>query len=116
MKIIIERLWPELQPYKLRILIILVLGAIVSGLKAVSPELLRQLEAAWRADDHTKAIQIPIAIAVLWTLSGIARYYHLFWMKFTSDQIAVKLRRDLMNKYLSLNLGFFHRFMRGSGG
>ncbi|MCC7403669.1 MAG: ABC transporter ATP-binding protein [Bdellovibrionales bacterium] len=116
MKIIFRYMWPELRPYRLRVLVILLLGALVSALKAVSPELLRQLEAAWRENDHSRATLIPIVIALLWGLSGIARYYHLFWMKFTSDQIAVKLRRDLMNKYLSLNLGFFHKFMRGSGG
>ena len=116
MNVLFKRLWPELIPYKWRLIGILLLGAIVSGLKAISPELLRQLEAAWKEGDHDMAIKIPIFIAVAWSLSGVARYYHLFWMKFTSDQIAVKLRRDLMNKYLSLNLGFFHDFVSGSGG
>lgn len=116
MKILWRRLWPELAHYKARIVGVLFLGAIVSGLKASSPELLRQLERAWSNGDHTRAIQIPILVVLVWSLGGVARYYHLFWMKFTSDQIAVKLRRDLMNKYLSLNLGFFHNFLRGSGG
>lgn len=116
MKILYESLWPELKIYKWRITIVLLLGAIVSGLKAASPELLRQLEGAWRAGDHQRAILIPITIAGVWCLSGIARYFHLFWMKFTSDQVAVKLRRDLMNKYLRLNIGFFHNFLSGSGG
>lgn len=116
MKVIYERLWPELAAYKKRVFVIVLLGAVVSGLKAASPELLRQLESAWREDDHRRAIQIPILIALVWSLSGVARYYHLFWMKFTSEQVAVKLRRDLMDKYLSLNIGFFQSFLRGSGG
>ena len=116
MKIIYQRLWPELMPYKWRLVGVLILGTIVSGLKAASPELFRQLEGAWRESDKDLAILLPILIAVTWSASGIARYYHLYWTKFIADQVAMKLRRSLMNKYLNLNLEFFHNFVRGSGG
>lgn len=117
MKVVFQRLVPELKPYKSTIIIIVILGAVVSALKGVTPVLIQQLvDVAWGEKDKTLAFQIPLAIAALWILSGIARYFHMFWMRFTGDRIAVKLRRDLMNKYLSLNLSFFQQFMRGQGG
>jgi ATP-binding cassette, subfamily B, bacterial MsbA len=40
----------------------------------------------------------------------------MYWMLYISEIVAVNLRRKLMNKYLTLNLGFFQSFVRGSGG
>jgi len=116
MKTIYQRLWPELVVYKWRLIGVLLLGFIISGLKAITPELFRQLEGVWRTGEKNLAIQLPFLIALTWSVGCIARYYHLFWIKFTSDQVTIKLRKALMNKYLNLNLGFFHNFARGSGG
>ncbi len=37
-------------------------------------------------------------------------------MLYISELVAVNLRRKLMNKYLTLNLGFLQNFVSGSGG
>lgn len=116
MKSIFQKMWPELKPYRYILLGVLALGAMVSALKAATPELLRQLPEVWKSGDEAMAIQIPLTIAGLWIVAGVCRYFHLFWMKYTSDVIAVNLRRRLMDKYLSLNLSFFQNFARGSGG
>lgn len=91
-------------------------GIIVSALKAYTPELMGRLPKAWETKDIHTSVMIPISIAGLWIGAAIGRYYHIFWMRFISDQIAVNLRRQLMNKYLTLNLSFFQNFVRGSGG
>lgn len=116
MLLVIKRLWPELKPHKTVLIWVLLLGIITSAMKGVTPELIKMLQEAWEARNWDRAWQIPLAIAVLWTLSSVGRYYHLFWMKFTSEQVAVNLRRQLINKYLALNLSFFHSFVSGSGG
>lgn len=116
MKIVLQKLWPELKPYYGKILFITILGAVISGAKAVTPELLRRLQQAWETGDSVSAYQLPILVAVVWTFAGACRYFHLYWMMYISDLIAVNLRRQLMNKYLNLNLSFFQNFMRGSGG
>lgn len=116
MLLVIKRLWPELKPHKKVLVWVLILGFITSAMKGVTPELIRMLQDSWEAREWNRAWQIPMAIAVLWTLSSIGRFFHLFWMKFTSEQVAVNLRRQLINKYLSLNLTFFHSFVSGSGG
>lgn len=116
MKLIYKMLWPELKLHKKRMFFVLLFGVLISGLKAVTPELLRRLSDAWTSGDQTLSWQIPVAICGTWIVAAALRYYHLYWMLYISELVAVNLRRRLMNKYLTLNLGFFQSFIRGSGG
>lgn len=113
-----KKLWPELKPHRNKLILVLILGAVTSGLKALAPELLNRLVTAWQPEHHdlNAAIYIPISLALIWVLSSIARYFHLYLMKYTADRISVGQRRKLMDKYLSLNLSFFQNFESGSGG
>lgn len=116
MKAIIQTLWPEVKRYKGRLIIATLLGALISGAKAYVPELLKQLGTVWESGDEVKFYQLPILISVMFIVAAVARYFHMYFMIYTSEEVAVNLRRQLMNKYLSLNLSFFQNFMRGSGG
>jgi len=116
MKIIFKSLWPELRVYSRQLILVFTLGIIISALKGVTPELLGRLPTAWEHKDYSEAVRVPIMISAAWIIASACRYYHLFWMVYLSDLVAVNLRRRLMNKYLSLNLGFFQNFLRGSGG
>lgn len=116
MKLIFKTLWPELRVYSKQLVLVFALGIVMSALKGITPELIGRLPGAWEHKDFNEAIRIPLMISASWIVASVARYYHLFWMVYLSDLVAVNLRRKLMNKYLSLNLGFFQSFVRGSGG
>lgn len=116
MSLIARILWPELRPYKGRLLFVVFTGILVSAFKAATPELMRRLMDAWQAKDETLTMQLPLLIAGTWLIAAALRYYHMYWMLYISELVAVNLRRKLMNKYLTLNLGFFQNFVRGSGG
>ncbi len=116
MRVIFKTLWPEIKRYKVRLIIVALLGVVISGAKAMVPELIGQLTDVWSSDDNVKFYQLPILISGLWVVSAVARYFHMYLMIMASEEVAVNLRRQLMNKYLSLNLSFFQNFMRGSGG
>lgn len=117
MKTPFQKFLQELRPYKAKIILVILLGAVVSALKGATPALIQQLvDVAWGEKNQTLAWQIPLVIAAFWILSGIARYFHVFWMRYISFEISVKLRRLLMDKYLRLNLSFFQKFSRGQGG
>lgn len=116
MKIIFQTLWPELRPHYKRLIVVFGVGILVSALKAMTPELLSRLPKAWEAKDMDAAVRVPLMITGLWIVAAAGRYFHIFWMRYISDIVAVNLRRQLMNKYLTLNLSFFHSFVRGSGG
>lgn len=116
MQVIIRTLWPEVKKYKWRLILVASLGILISGAKAYVPELFGQLTDVWTSDDNVKFYQLPILITILWVVAAISRYFHMYLMIYTSEEVAVNLRRQLMNKYLSLNLSFFQSFVRGSGG
>jgi ATP-binding cassette subfamily B protein/subfamily B ATP-binding cassette protein MsbA len=105
-----------MKPHKRQLFFVMLTGILISALKAYTPELVGRLPAVWEAKDYVKSYQIPILITCMWIVAAAARYYHLFWMNYISDIISVNFRRQLMNKYLTLNLGFFQNFLRGSGG
>ncbi|MAV90946.1 MAG: ABC transporter [Bdellovibrionaceae bacterium] len=116
MKAIIQTLWPEFKKYKSRIIVALLLGLVISGAKFYNAPLIKNLEQVWSSNDNIKIYQIPILIAALWVVAAIARYFHMYLMILTAEEVALNLRRQLMHKYLSLNLSFFQNFVRGSGG
>jgi ATP-binding cassette, subfamily B, bacterial MsbA len=116
MKEMFKSLWPELKPHSRRLIVVFAVGMLVSALRALTPELISRLPKAWEAKDYDTTIRVPLMIAGVWIAAAAGRYWHIFWMRYVSDMIAVNLRRQLMDKYLSLNLSFFHNFVRGSGG
>src|SRR5689334_7915234 len=113
---VLKIIWPELKPHRRKLIIVMLLGVMISALKAYTPDLIGRLPKAWEAKDMVAAQRIPLGIAALWMGAAAGRYYHIFWMRFISDMVCVNLRRQLMDKYLTLNLSFFHNFVRGSGG
>lgn len=116
MKMIWQTIWPELKPHGTRLIIVLLVGIAISAVKAFVPDLLGRLPKAWESKDLDAALKIPLIIMGVWIMAAAGRYYHVFWMRYISDMVAVNLRRQLMDKYLTLNLSFFHSFVRGSGG
>lgn len=116
MLLIIRILWPELKPHWRRLVLVAIFGALISGLKALTPDLVGRLPEIWKSGDAHQTYTMPVYVAGAWMLAAVLRYYHLYWMLFISELIAVNLRRQLMNKYLTLNLSFFQNFVSGSGG
>ena len=111
-----KSLIPELKPHVKKLILVAIFGALISGLKALTPELVRRLMDAWSHGDERMTYAIPAAIAGAWLLAAPLRYLHMYWMLWIAELVAVNMRRRLMNKYLTLNLGFFNSFERGSGG
>src|ERR1044072_3767872 len=107
MQLLWKYLWPEMKLHGRKLIIVLLLGVVISGLKAAVPALIGRLPGTWEAKEYTRSYQVPMLIAGLWIAGAVCRYFHLFGMLYTADLIGVNLRRQLMNKYLSLNLGFF---------
>src|ERR1700751_3603168 len=116
MTLILKTLWPELRAHRGRLILIIISGILVSAFKAAIPEMIRQLSNVWHQKNMMLAMELPAGIVVVWIIVSGLRYYHMYWMLYISEIVAVNLRRKLMNKYLALNLGFFQSFVRGSGG
>lgn len=116
MTLIWKMLWPELRPYRGRMAMVILFGVAISALKSVTAPLVDQLAPAWKTGDEHAIVWVPIMITAGWTMAAVLRYFHLNWMLYISELVAVNLRRKLMNKYLSLNLSYHQNLERGSGG
>lgn len=116
MNLIFKMLWPELKVYGKKMILVVLFGILISALKALTPEFVGRLPEAWKTGNVQATYLLPVLIATTWIVASVLRYFHLYWMLYISELVAVNLRRKLMNKYLSLNLGFFQSFQSGSGG
>jgi ATP-binding cassette subfamily B protein/subfamily B ATP-binding cassette protein MsbA len=116
MNLIVKVMWPELRTHGKRLILVLLTGILVSASKAAVPELMGRVFNTWTEHDRDMALKLPLLITAAWMVASALRYYHMYWMLFISEMVAVNLRRRLMNKYLTLNLGFFQSFVSGSGG
>ena len=113
---IFKNIWPDLKIHKTKIIIyIFIFGIILSLSKNANPELLKRLnEDAWGKKNEFLIYAIPAAIFINMVIMNIFRYFHFFQMLFIADQVAISLRKKLINKYLHLNLSFSQSFSRGS--
>lgn len=116
MKEIYSKLLPEIRPYLKQFSLVLTLGILISLAKGAVPKLTEELPNAWANKDQARTFWLPIIVAGIFVFGAVARYFHMFWMKYIADLVAVNLRRRLMEKYLSLNIAFFQGLERGSGG
>ena len=116
MRAIFRSLWPHLLPYRARFLVVVVFGVCISSFKLGVVPQFEAMMVSWTDGNKDSALIIPLIIAAAWTASCILTYFHLYWMKTIGEKIALKLRQNLMDKYLSLNLGFVQKFQTGSGG
>ncbi len=111
------KLWPQIKAYRKDLILVLILGVVTSGFKLAIPPLTNLLFTAWQNHTETREIWLlPVGLGLMWIVSCVARYFHIYIMKFTAEKISVNQRRQLMDKYLSLNLSFFQEIERGTGG
>lgn len=116
MKLVFQMLLPELRPYAKRMVGVILLGIAISVLKSATSPLLVKMTEAWQNKDVQQTMFLPLLIGGAWIIAAAFNYFHTFWMLYIAELVALNLRRKLMNKYLTLNLGFFNSFLRGSGG
>lgn len=113
---IFKKMLRELLPYVKYVIPASLLGLAIAATKSVQPKLIEKLAASWSEQDQHQAVVLPLVIAGIWIIGASFRYFHLYWMKYVAELIGLNLRRRLMDKYLSLHLGFFQGFEKGSGG
>lgn len=125
----LKKLSPYLKPFRVQIIFIVILGAIMSlcqGLVAPLGAILFDHVFATQAptdagqmksvndfilnlfghDKKKLVIYIPISFVVLYLINGIIRYYHFFLVRVIGEKLGIELRKDLQTKYLDLNMSY----------
>ena len=110
------QLSPYLKQYKGRLVIVIITGAIMSGCTASLAYLMRDLFTAFELKNEKQIYILPLAVFGVYVLHAIARYIHSFLLKFTMDKIVARIRVDLQDKFLKLNLTYHFNFKTGGAG
>jgi subfamily B ATP-binding cassette protein MsbA len=104
---LLVRLKPYLKPHWGAVAIIIISGVVMSlSQTAVVAQVKPLFNEGFSLKDRGWLIQICLTILGLYTLHAIARFVHMYLMKFTTEQILVKMQSDLQDRYMSLSLAF----------
>jgi ATP-binding cassette, subfamily B, bacterial MsbA len=130
------KLYPYLKPYRLKIIVVIILGAVMSILQGLVAPLTTILfndvfgTAQTGVTGQMKAINdylvahlghekeklvvaIPLTFVALYFLTGIVRYYHFYIVRVIGEKLSIDLRKDLQAKYLDLNISYHQKFASG---
>ena len=112
---IIKRLLPYLRPYRGRIIFTMILGIALSGITLGTAYLVKKIvdEIFVNKNPHMLAMA-PVIIIGLYVVSGLMRFVHMYFLRYTGDVIAIDIRNDLQSKYAALSLDFYSENTTGS--
>ncbi len=85
----------------------IVFGIIMSVAQAYVARITGQLFDGLNNKDIQAAIVASLYIPALYFVHGIARYLHWFYLKMTAELLSTKLQRELQEKYMQMNLGYY---------
>lgn len=104
---LLKRLKPYLKPHWGAVSIIILSGMLMSlSQTAVVAQVKPLFNEGFTLKDRNWLIQICAMILGLYTLHALARFIHMYLMKFTTEKILVKMQSDLQDRYMSLSLAF----------
>lgn len=101
------KLWPYIRPYRATFIWILISGAVMSAAASFAVVLAKDLfNDGFSKSDPTVLVRICGGIIGIYFIHGIARYFHLYLLKYTSEKITVQIQKDLQSQYMRLSLKF----------
>ena len=112
-----RRLWQYVRPFRSRLPVILFFALVMAACANLLPVLL-QLLMKDVAEKHDPEIArwIPYAFPAMYLTMGLARYIHLSRLIYLTELVVARVREDLLQQFMRLNLTFHNSFSAGSGG
>jgi subfamily B ATP-binding cassette protein MsbA len=115
MKIVFRRLvlpyWKDYIPYFL----LAILGTILSAAGASSSAYLVKpvLDEIFIKKDVDALNLLPYAIILVYAMKGVGKYIQVYYSALIGEDIIRRVRNSMLERILSLDLAFFHRFRSG---
>ena len=137
------RVWPFLKPYKSTLIFSLFLGFLLGQLSVILPALAQAIVAGFekkslidiptvqkaakhlgiteqnwllQLDHETLVFYVALCFPVYYFVFGIIRYFHHFLFKYIGEKVVSDIRIKLMDKFMNLDLLYFGKSEKGSGG
>jgi len=113
----LKKLYPYIKPHFKTLTLIILLGFVMSGAAVATAPLAKLLFGEVFENKNASLMYVvPLSFVGIYFINGIARFFHMYLLKFTGEQIVADIRSDLQRKFMTLNLGFHGRYEAGSGG
>lgn len=112
----IKKILKEVKHYKRTVAIVAVAGVVHAISFSQLAMLVKPLFDNLADASFDKVVNlIPIALG-LSLAAAVGRYFHIYLMNYVAECVVQRLRQQLQQKFMKLNLSFHNSFSTGSGG
>jgi subfamily B ATP-binding cassette protein MsbA len=112
----IRKVLVEVKPHWRRVIVIALTGLIYAACYAQLMYMIKDIEASFRSGDMSLIKNVSLtALGLAFTVS-VCRYFHIYLMNITAEQVVNQFRQKLQNKFLNMDLKFHSEYASGSGG
>ena len=114
-KVVFRRLvlpyWKDYIPY----FALAIFGTILSAVGASSSAYLVKpvLDKIFIAKDEHALQLLPYAIILVYAMKGVGKYIQVYYSAYIGQDIIRRVRNQMLDRILSLDLSFFHRYRSG---
>lgn len=112
----IKKVLVEVKPHWKRVLVIGGTGIIYAACYAKLMYMIKDIEASFRSGNIDVIQNVTIMVLSLAFTVAVCRYFHIYLMNITAEQVVNQFRQKLQNKFLSMDLKFHADYVSGSGG
>lgn len=113
----VKKMWPYIRPYKIQAILIVILGLLMSGSQAgLAPIVKHLFDDVYVEKKSSLKVIYPLGIVAITLIFSVARYFHMFMLRYIGEKIIADIRSDLQSKFMTLNLSFHNNYKAGSGG
>jgi len=103
--------WHDYVPY----FALAIFGTILSAVGASASAYLVKpvLDKIFIAKNEQALHLLPYAIILVYAMKGVGKYIQVYYSAYIGQDIIRRVRNEMLERILSLDLGFFHRFRSG---
>ncbi len=112
----IKKVLVEVKPHWKRVIIIGLTGVIYAACYAKLMYMIKDIESSFRSGNTNQIRDVSILALSLALTVSVCRYFHIYLMNITAEQVVNQFRQKLQNKFLNMDLKFHADYASGSGG
>ena len=112
----IRKVLVEVKPHWKRVIVIGLTGVIYAACYAKLMYMIKDIESSFRSGNTNQIRDVSILALSLALTVSVCRYFHIYLMNITAEQVVNQFRQKLQNKFLNMDLKFHADYASGSGG
>ncbi len=112
----IKKILVEVKPHWKRVIVIAITGVLYAACLARLMYMVKDIEASFRSGSPNRIQEVTLTVLALALTVAISRYFHIYLMNITAEQVVNQFRQRLQKKFLSMDLKFHAEYASGSGG